>query len=180
MENTIVLKTVNLTKRYGNHLAVNNVNITLNKGDIYGFVGPNGAGKSTVIKMMTGLIEPSEGEIVKSTIQISAIIETPSFYLNMTGRENLKVMALCFGKKAVARIDEVLEITELKEAADKKVKNYSLEMKQRLEIARAFLNDPEVIILDEPTNGLDPYGIKSIRELIIQLSQKYKKTFLQI
>jgi len=176
--NKTVLETKNLSKVYGTQKAVAGVNITLNEGDVYGFVGPNGAGKSTVIKMMMGLIKPSAGSIHKEDITISAIIESPSFYQNMTGRDNLKAMALTYGKDALDKIDEVLEITELKDAADKKVSNYSLGMKQRLGIARAFLNDPDVIILDEPTNGLDPYGIKAIRELIVNLSKTYNKTFL--
>jgi len=176
--NKTVLKTENLSKNFGKHKAVDGVNITLNQGDVYGFVGPNGAGKSTVIKMMMGLIKPSGGKVIKEDKTISAVIETPAFYMSMSGRDNLKAMAVIYGKEAVDRIDEVLKITELTEAADKKVRNYSLGMKQRLGIARAFLNDPDIIILDEPTNGLDPYGIRAIRELVIQLAQKYNKTFL--
>jgi len=106
------------------------------------------------------------------------MIETPKFYENLTGRKNLQVIAELYGKKAKSRVDEVLEIVEMKDAGDKKVKEYSMGMKQRLGIARAFLNDPQLIILDEPTNGLDPYGMKSIRELIIKLTKKYNKTFI--
>ncbi len=174
----IALKTKDLSKHYGGHQAVQGINMTLNRGDVYGFVGPNGAGKSTVIKMIMGLIKPTEGSIELENMEISAVIETPTFYKHMTGRENLKAMALQYGNRAVSRIDEVLEITELVEAADKKVSQYSLGMKQRLGIARAFLNDPDIIILDEPTNGLDPYGIKAIRELVVKLAQHYNKTFL--
>jgi len=176
--NRTVLRTENLSKKFGPQEAVSRVNMTLEKGDVYGFVGPNGAGKSTVIKMIMGLIRPSEGRVIKENMKISAVIETPVFHTNMTGRDNLMSMALIYGDEAIKRIDEVLEITELTEAADKKVCNYSLGMKQRLGIARAFLNDPDIIILDEPTNGLDPYGIRSIRELVIHLAKKYNKTFL--
>ena len=174
----VLLSTRDLSKRYGATNAVSSVNMTIEKGDVYGFVGPNGAGKSTVIKMMTGLIKPTGGNIDKSFEKIGAIIETPSFFDNLTGKENLKLIAIQMGPFAESRIEKVLEMVEMKDAADKKVSQYSLGMKQRLGIARAFLNDPELIILDEPTNGLDPYGIKAIRELIVHLSKTYHKSFL--
>lgn len=173
-----LIETNNLCKHYGKKEAVSSVNMTLVKGDIYGFVGPNGAGKSTVIKMITGMIKPTGGEIERHYQHIGAIIETPSFFDHMTGYENLKLMALQMGKKAVNRVDDVLQLVALNDAADKKVSQYSLGMKQRLGIARAFLSDPEVIILDEPTNGLDPYGIKAIRELIVHLAKTQEKTFI--
>ncbi len=152
--------------------------MTVEKGDVYGFVGPNGAGKSTVIKMMTGLIKPSSGHVEKHFEKIGAIIETPAFFEHLTGYENLKLMAIQMGKYAESRIEEVLDMVEMSDAKDKKVSAYSLGMKQRLGIARAFLNNPEVVILDEPTNGLDPYGIKAIRELIVHLAKTYNKTFI--
>ena len=174
----VLVSTHDLSKSYGKVNAVSCVNMTIEKGDIYGFVGPNGAGKSTVIKMMTGMIKISSGKIVKRYEKLGAIIETPAFFDHLTGYENLKLMAIQMGSFAESRIDKVLEMVEMQNAADKKVSQYSLGMKQRLGIARAFLNDPELVILDEPTNGLDPYGIKAIRELIVHLSKTYHKTFL--
>lgn len=174
----VLLRTRDLSKRYGAIDAVSRVNMTVEKGDIYGFVGPNGAGKSTVIKMMTGLIKPSGGQVEKNFDKMGAIIETPSFFDHLTGYENLKLMAIQMGKFEEGRIDQVLDMVEMASAKDKKVSQYSLGMKQRLGIARAFLSDPEVVILDEPTNGLDPYGIKAIRELIKHLAKTYHKTFI--
>ncbi len=174
----LALKTEGISKKYGKQEVVSNVSITLNRGDIYGFVGPNGAGKSTVLKMIAGLIKPNQGSVDNFGNTISAVIEIPNFYSNMTGRENLKCIALHYGDYALKKVDEVLELTELTEAANKKVGLYSLGMKQRLAIARTFISNPDIIILDEPTNGLDPYGIKTIRELIIKLTKFYGKTFL--
>lgn len=178
MKKEVLLKTHHLTKRYGSNEAVSSVNMTIEKGDVYGFVGPNGAGKSTMLKMMTGLIKPTEGRIEKHYQHIGAIIETPSFFDHLTGFENLKLIALQMGRFAEDRIEEVLEMVEMSDAQHKRVSEYSLGMKQRLGIARAFLNNPDIIILDEPTNGLDPYGIKSMRDLILSLAKTYQKTFI--
>lgn len=185
----LILRTENLSKKFKNKYAVNNVSMKVNKGDVYGFLGPNGAGKTTSLKLMLGFLNPTNGDVfiydksVKNNKEkaldcVGAMIESPKFYENLTGRKNLQVIAELYGEEVKNRIDEVLEIVEMGEAANKKVKEYSLGMKQRLGIARAFINDPEIIILDEPTNGLDPYGMKSIRELIIKLAKKYNKTFI--
>lgn len=189
MSKELILKTVDLSKKFKDKSVVNNVNIKVNKGDIYGFLGPNGAGKTTTLKLMLGFISPTNGDVFiydnsikknrkKVINRVGAMIESPRFHDSLSGRRNLQVIAELYGEKAKNRIDEVLEIVEMTEAADKKVKQYSLGMKQRLGIARAFLNDPEIILLDEPTNGLDPYGMKSIRELIVKLVEKYNKTFI--
>lgn len=187
MEQKCLLTTHNLTKKYKNRKAVDNLNITVYEGDVYGFLGPNGAGKSTTIKSIMGLIKPTSGKILingydvskdreKAIEKIGAMIEAPSFYGGLSGYKNLLIMANLYGvpKK---RVDEVLEMVRLTDAANKNVSKYSLGMKQRLGIARAFLNNPNIVILDEPTNGLDPQGMQEIRELIQSLSKKYHVTF---
>jgi ABC-2 type transport system ATP-binding protein len=188
MEHKCLLETHNLTKEYNKKKAVNNLNITVYEGDVYGFLGPNGAGKSTTIKSMLGLIKPTSGKVVingyevvkdreNAIKKIGAMVESPSFYGGLSGYKNLLLMANLYGisKK---RVDEVLKIIDMTYARNKSVSKYSLGMRQRLGIARAFLNNPNIVILDEPTNGLDPQGIKEIRELIQHLSKKYKVTFL--
>lgn len=188
MANKVLLETHNLTKEYKDKKAVDSLNIKVYEGDVYGFLGPNGAGKSTTIKTMLGLIKPTAGSVVingydvskkreKAVDKIGAMVEAPSFYMNLSGYKNLLLFANLYDlpKK---RVDEVLEMVGMTGAANKKVSKYSLGMKQRLGIARAFLNNPNIVILDEPTNGLDPQGIREIRELILELSKKYKVTFL--
>lgn len=188
MEQKCLLSTHNLTKVYNNRKVVDNLNISIYEGDVYGFLGPNGAGKSTTIKSIMGLIKPTSGKVFinghdrekdsKGAIEkIGAMVEAPSFYGGLSGYKNLLLMANLYGVNKKT-INDVLEMVRLKEDANKKVANYSLGMKQRLGIARAFLNSPNIVILDEPTNGLDPQGIKEIRNLIQDLSQKYKVTFL--
>lgn len=185
----LILETKNLSKDFQGTKAVNKVNLKVNKGDIYGFLGPNGAGKTTTLKLILDLIKPTSGEAFVNGInvqkngvaalkKVGAMIETPKFYDSLSGYKNLKVFAQLYGETALNRIDEVLEIVELSNAAHKQVKNYSLGMKQRLGIAKAFINDPDIVILDEPTNGLDPFGMKTIRELIIKLAREYDKTFI--
>lgn len=183
-----ILKIEGLTKGFGQQKIIQGLNMTINKGDIYGLLGPNGAGKTTTLKLILDLIRPDGGSILRfdereegsmdSLKRIGAIIETPQFYEHLSGKQNLELFATLYGEKALHRVDEVLEIVEMNEAAHKKVKAYSLGMKQRLGIARAFLNDPDLIILDEPTNGLDPHGMKSIRELIVSLAERYDKSFI--
>ncbi|WP_407301448.1 ABC transporter ATP-binding protein [Clostridium botulinum] len=188
MKKKCLLSTHNLTKEYKNKKAVNDLNITVYEGDVYGFLGPNGAGKSTTIKSIMGLIKPTSGKVIinrydvekdseKAIEKIGTMVEAPSFYGGLSGYKNLILMANLYGvpKK---RVDEVLEMVRLTDSAHKNVSKYSLGMKQRLGIARAFLNNPNIVILDEPTNGLDPQGIKDIRELIQDLSKKYHVTFL--
>lgn len=183
-----LIRTDNLTKEYKGRKAVDNLNITVYEGNVYGFLGPNGAGKSTTIKSILGLIKPTSGSIMvngydvtkkreKALLKIGAMVEAPCFYRGLTGYKNLVLTANLFGLPE-SRVDEVLEMVRMTDAKDKKVSNYSLGMKQRLGIARAFINKPNMVILDEPTNGLDPHGIKEIRELIKSLSDEYNVTFL--
>ena len=179
-----ILQTRNLTKRYGNKTVVNDLNMNLNKGDIYGFLGQNGAGKTTTLRMIMGLIQSTAGEIEvfgskldqkdqkKIMERIGVIIEYPGFYLNLTAEENLEIHRRLMGMGNKESIEEALAIVGLLEAKDQKVKGYSLGMKQRLGIARAILHHPEFLVLDEPLNGLDPVGIKEIRQLFLDLSKQ--------
>lgn len=179
-----ILQTHRLTKTIGGRNIVENINIHVKKGEIYGFLGPNGAGKTTVMKMLTNLWKPTDGTIELFDVplrpdsyevlkRIGSIIEFPVFYDHMTGYENLKLHCEYMGYYKHGSIEDALEMLNLKEAADKKVKAYSLGMKERLGIARAILCKPELLILDEPTNGLDPAGIKQIRDLLKGLSSEF-------
>lgn len=185
----VVLKTYNITKKYGEQLAVDNVNMTIKKGDIYRFIGQNGAGKTTLIRLITGLIHKSGGEIEllganeenelnKARTMVGSLIETPSFYTNMTARENLEVSRLVRNIPGKKCIDEVLELVGLKDVEKKKVKNFSLGMRQRLGIANALMGNPKLLILDEPINGLDPMGIVEIRELLKKINKEKDMTIL--
>lgn len=180
LEKECVLKTTNLTKRYARKNAVDNVNITINKGDIYGFIGKNGAGKTTVMKMISSLLKPNSGDIelfgsknlVKGCKKVGTVIENPAFYPYMNARQNIEVQRILKGVEDKSVTNELLEVVGLKNAGRKKAKNFSLGMKQRLAIAIALVGDPEFLILDEPTNGLDPAGIKEMRELILKLNKE--------
>ena len=185
----VVLKTYNISKKYGEQLAVDNVNMTIKKGDIYGFIGQNGAGKTTLIRLITGLIHKSGGEIEllganeenelnKARTMVGSLIESPSFYTNMTARENLEVSRLVRNIPGKKCIDEVLELVGLKDVEKKKVKNFSLGMRQRLGIANALMGNPKLLILDEPINGLDPMGIVEIRELLKKINKEKDMTIL--
>lgn len=185
----IVLKTHNVTKKYGNQLAANNINMTIKKGDIYGFIGQNGAGKTTLIRMITGLTHLTSGEIQlfgesgekqlnEARTMIGSLIETPAFYGDMTARENLEVSRLVRDIAGKSCIDEVLELVGLADTGKKKVKNFSLGMRQRLGIANALLGNPRLLILDEPINGLDPMGIVEIRELLKKINKEKDTTIL--
>ena len=185
----VVLKIYNITKKYGEQLAVDNVNMTIKKGDIYGFIGQNGAGKTTLVRLITGLIHKSGGEIEllganeenelnKARTMVGSLIETPSFYTNMTARENLEVSRLVRNIPGKKCIDEVLELVGLKDVEKKKVKNFSLGMRQRLGIANALMGNPKLLILDEPINGLDPMGIVEIRELLKKINKEKDMTIL--
>ncbi|AJA47117.1 bacitracin transport ATP-binding protein BcrA [Clostridium pasteurianum DSM 525 = ATCC 6013] len=185
----IVLRTHKLCKKYGGEFAVNNVSMTINKGDIYGFIGRNGAGKTTLIRMITGLIHKTSGEIElfgcsgisaldQSRIMMGCVIETPTFYNNMTARENLEVSRLVRNIPGKKCIDEVLNLVGLRDVNKKKVKNFSLGMKQRLGIANALLGNPRFLILDEPINGLDPVSMVEIRELLKKINKEKNITML--
>lgn len=184
-----ILKTNLLTKVIDNKELVNNVNINIKKGEIYGFLGPNGAGKTTTIKMITNLWKPSSGdiEIFGSKLtptsypllkRIGNIIEFPVFYNHLTGAQNLQLHCEYMGFYSPGSIKSSLDLLELIDAADTPVQNYSLGMKQRLGIARAILTKPEFLVLDEPTNGLDPSGIKQIRDLLKMLCKEYGITIM--
>ncbi len=185
----IALQTEDLTKRFGARTAVNRLTIRVERGDIYGFLGPNGAGKSTTLRMLLGLVRPTSGvikfpvrssswEYLRARSRIGAIIETPAFYENFSGRRNLQLLASLSGGVQKKRVDEVLEIVDLRDRAHDPVKVYSLGMRQRLGIAQALLPTPELIILDEPTNGLDPQGIHQTRKLIRRLRDEFKLTVM--
>lgn len=169
----MILKTTNLCKNFKGQTAVNNVSLNIQRNSVYGLMGPNGAGKSTILKMLTGILRPASGEIEfdghawnRSDLQsIGALIEMPPLYENLTAYENLKVRTLALGLPD-ARIEEVLRIVDLTDTRKKKSGHFSLGMKQRLGIALALLSSPKLLILDEPTNGLDPIGIQELRELI--------------
>lgn len=175
----MILKTTGLCKSFKGQMAVNNVSLNIRRNSIYGLLGPNGAGKSTTLKMITGILKPTSGNIEfdghpwqrKDLNDIGALIETPPIYENLTAYENLKVRAVLLGLKD-ERINEVLEVVRLTDAGKKRAGQFSLGMKQRLGIAIALLNDPRLLILDEPTNGLDPVGIEELRELIRSFPQK--------
>lgn len=169
----ILLETNNLTKIFKKNTAVKGVNLRVRKNTVYGMLGPNGAGKSTTLKMLTGILTPTKGEIFfdghkwsrNDLWKISALIENPPLYDNLTAEENLLVQVSALGLEK-SRIPEVLRIVGLKNTGKKRVKEFSLGMKQRLGIALSLLNEPGLLILDEPTNGLDPLGIQELRQLI--------------
>jgi ABC-type multidrug transport system ATPase subunit len=185
----ITLQTEELTKRFGARTAVDRLSMRVERGDIYGFLGPNGAGKSTTLGMLLGLVRPTSGAIkfqtrasgwdyIRARSRIGAIVETPAFYENFSGRRNLQLLASLSGGVQSKRVEEVLEIVDLRDRARDPVKTYSYGMRQRLGIAQALLPTPELIILDEPTNGLDPQGIQQTRELIRRLREEYELTVL--
>lgn len=185
MNNVLVIE--DLTKEVKKKQIVQNISFELDKGDVFALLGPNGAGKSTTVKMILGLVKPSSGTIILNGFNVllqreealktvGAMVENSDFYNYMSGYKNLELYANMYGLKK-DRIIEVLELVNLTDSKDKKVKKYSLGMKQRLGIARAFLNNPKFLILDEPTNGLDPVGVVEIRKLITKLSTEENVTF---
>jgi len=185
----IALQTEDLTKRFGARTAVDRLTIRVERGDIYGFLGPNGAGKSTTLRMLLGLVKPTSGvikfpvrasswEYLRARSRVGAIIETPAFYENFSGRRNLQLLASLSGGVQPKRVEEVLEIVNLRDRARDPVRVYSYGMRQRLGIAQALLPTPQIIILDEPTNGLDPQGIHETRKLIRRLQDEFKLTVL--
>jgi ABC-type multidrug transport system ATPase subunit len=182
----MVINTENLSFHFGDQQVVKSVSLQVPEGCIYGFLGPNGAGKTTTIKLLLNLLHADSGSIkifgldiqthrIQILSQIGSLIEQPAIYSHLSGRENLCNRALLL-QVPVARVDEMLELVRLKQASNKKAGQYSLGMKQRLGIALALLSDPKLIILDEPTNGLDPNGIIEIRQLLMKLVKEQGKT----
>ena len=185
-----LLSTIGLEKTYGNFHALKGVDLSVRKGEIFGLLGPNGAGKTTVIRVLVGLINATRGDVryfgqyglgqMQHVLpRIGCIIEEPRFYPYLNGRRNLMLASLYYPKERVAgRIDQVLELVGLQSRANDPVRSYSQGMRQRLGIAAAMLHDPELVILDEPTNGLDPQGIIELRRLIIRLKEEMGKTVI--
>ena len=185
----VILRTVGLTKKFGKRTAVNNLNLEIRKGEVFGFLGPNGSGKSTTVSMIVGLIAPTSGSVnafgmnLKENYwpimrRLGATIESPAFYPYLSGWDNLALFSIAIGGIPESKIKEVLERVNLLDRAKDKYKQYSLGMKQRLAIAGALLRDPELIILDEPTNGLDPAGYKEVRDLIPILASENRTIVL--
>jgi ABC-type multidrug transport system ATPase subunit len=188
MGNKILLETKGLNKTFGTRKVIDNLSLKIEQGDIYGFLGPNGSGKTTTIRMMLGLVHPDSGEVKidgvdlktdfkKAISPVGAIVENPTFYTYLSAYDNLSLMANLVPGLSKDRVNEVLDMVGLRDRAKDKVKTYSLGMKQRLGIANALLNNPQIIILDEPTNGLDPQGMKEIKEMIAQLASEKGITF---
>ncbi|MFA6233917.1 MAG: ABC transporter ATP-binding protein [Bacteroidota bacterium] len=182
----IILQTSRLTKRFGKRLAVQNLDLEVRRGDIYGFLGPNGAGKSTTIRMVLSLIAPTSGSIRlfgadvgrdRSVLaRVGGLVERPDFYLYLSAMKNMEIVSALYGRVDTARIMEVLDIVGLADRARDRVKSYSHGMKQRLGIAQALVANPDLLILDEPTNGLDPQGMKEVRELVLRLNRDHGMT----
>lgn len=186
----MMLKTSGLSKRYGSFKALDNLNMHVEKGSVYGFVGQNGAGKTTLIRLICGLQEPtggeytligrknSDAEIVKSRRKMGAIVETPSLYRHLSARENLHLQKRVLGLPDDNAAEELLDWVSLRDTGKKKVRDFSLGMRQRLAIAVALAGDPDFLVLDEPVNGLDPQGIIEIRELILKLNRQREVTVM--
>ena len=183
-----IITTEQLTKKYKNFISVNNISLHIRKGSIYGFLGPNGAGKSTTMKILLGLTAPTKGRFaidgrhlpedrLAILKEIGSFIESPSFYANLTGRENLDIIRRILGLPKDS-VDDALELVGLTKFGNRLAKKYSLGMKQRLGLAGALLGRPPILILDEPTNGLDPSGIHEIRNLIKSLPSLYNCTIM--
>jgi len=188
-DSQVILRITGLSKCFGNLEAIKDLNLELRRGEVFGFLGPNGAGKSTTVGMILGLIAPTSGKIElfgrklednrwAALRRIGAVIEAPAFYPYLSGWDNLQALSCSIGGIPRIKIDEVLERVNLRDRADDRYRNYSMGMKQRLGIASTLLRDPELIILDEPTNGLDPAGTKEVRDLIPQLAHENRTVFL--
>ena len=189
MTDGLALATRGLQKRYGSRTALAGLDLTVPAGVVYGFLGPNGAGKTTTMRLLTGLIHPDAGTIEilgrpfgrrdrRRLFEVGALIESPSFYPYLSARENLRALAATGAPTSTSRIEELLELVGLRDRARDKVQTYSLGMKQRLGIAAALLSDPSLLLLDEPSNGLDPAGIVAMRETLKQLALSGKTVFV--
>jgi ABC-2 type transport system ATP-binding protein len=185
----VILRTRDLTKRYGDRLAVSNLNLDGRRGDVLGFLGPNGAGKTTTIRMLLGLIRPTAGSVeiigmdvgragARALPHVGALVEQPALYTWLSGRENVRAVGDALGGVPEQRIDETLDLVGLRGRDRDRVNTYSLGMKQRLGLALALLSDPDLLVLDEPTNGLDPAGIVEMRDLLRQLAARGKLVFI--
>ena len=180
-----VLKTNGIIKKFGNNTILNGINMNINKGDIYGFIGKNGSGKTTFMRVVLSLTQKNDGEVVFFNdkkiedvgLKIGSLIETPGLYKNASAYENLKRFSILYGADE-SKINELLELVGLANTGNRKAKDFSLGMRQRLGIAIALLGDPEFLLLDEPINGLDPEGIKEIRDVIVKLNKEKNITFL--
>ena len=183
-----LLETNSLTKQYGRHKAVNSVNLHVRQGDIYGLIGRNGAGKTTLLKMISGLASPTEGDFTlfgkrgKSAYRylsrVGSLIEAPGVYPNLTAEDNLRLKSLAMGVRRKEEIEELLSVVGLLATGKKKVKNFSLGMKQRLGIALALVGSPDLVVLDEPINGLDPQGIAEVRDTLFRLNREKHITLI--
>lgn len=183
-----LLSTQGLTKQYGRQKAVDHLDIHIKKGAIYGFIGRNGAGKTTTLKMISGLARPTDGEIImfgyrggglkNIRSRVSCLIEAPGVYGNLSAYDNLKIKCKLFGIQEKSYIPEILEMVGLNHVGKKKVKHYSLGMKQRLGIGLTLVGDPDLLLLDEPINGLDPQGIVEVRDTILRLNEERNMTIL--
>ncbi len=175
-----ILCTENISKSYKDKLVLNKINITINKGDVYGFIGKNGAGKTTFIRVITRLIAPTSGAIkyTNPNLKMSAVIESPALYHDMTAKNNLVYISKLNNCYSSSKVQEILEFIGLQSTEDKLVRDFSLGMRQRLGIGIAIINNPEFLILDEPINGLDPTGIIEIRNIIKKINQELKTTIL--
>jgi ABC-2 type transport system ATP-binding protein len=186
---TPALRTVGLTKSYGRIRAVDGLDLEVSRGELFGFLGPNGAGKTTTIRMALGLVRPTAGQVeilgldlarhrAELLPRVGALVESPALYLYLSGRDNLRAVADVLGGVPKARIDELIELVGLAGRDRDRVRTYSLGMKQRLGVAISLLNDPELLVLDEPANGLDPAGIVEMRDLLRRLAGQGKTVFI--
>jgi len=184
-----VLTTERLTKAYGARQAVSDLDLEVHPGEVFGFLGPNGAGKTTTIRMLLGLVRPTRGRVAlfgrdlamhadDVLPRVGALVEAPAFYPYLSGRDNLRAVASVLGAASQYRLDEVLELVDLRGRQRDRVRSYSLGMKQRLGVATALLDDPDLLVLDEPANGLDPAGIREMRDLMRSLAAAGKTVFL--
>jgi ABC-2 type transport system ATP-binding protein len=185
----LALATLGLAKRYGRRVALDGLDLQVPEGVVYGFLGPNGAGKTTTMRILTGLVRPDAGRVEllgrpfgrgdrRRLFEVGALIESPAFYPFLSGRENLRALAATGARVPASRVEELLELVNLRDRATDRVSGYSLGMKQRLGIAAALLSDPRLLLLDEPANGLDPAGIVGMRETLRRLAEAGKTVFV--